>query len=225
MMKKWFVLVLAMGVAIILASPVKADFIHQNAHHNFGIDPGASSFGPQYVGGFFTQFDNLGGTRILERVTLTYGILASANVAVENEAGYPDMPSMTFTVHLGVTPWPSPVDMYNEYTANLAATDGVPGSGPDFYDFGTLSVDGGGGYWETTSDLAWFSSGNPEDEFVFNGSAGFTLGGGPPTALTISDLTASMNASLTYEYSVVPEPATLFLLGLGGLALRRRRRA
>ena len=222
MMRSKTIIIWVMVVTAILVPTATASSIVQSAHYDFGIDTGASSFGPQYMGGFFTPFDNQGGTRILERVTLMYGILASANVAVENEAGYPDMLSMTFTVHLGVTPWPSPVDMYNEYTSDLAATDGVPGSGPDFYDFGTLSVDGGGGYWETTSDLAWFSSGNPEDEFVFNGSAGITLDG--PTVLTVSDLTASMNATLTYEYSVVPEPATVLLFGLGGLAAMRKRR-
>lgn len=221
-MRSKTIIIWVMVVTAILVPTATASSIVQSAHYDFGIDTGASSFGPQYMGGFFTQFDDQGGTRILERVTLMYGILASANVAVENEAVYPDMPSMTFTVHLGVTPWPSPVDMYNEYTVDLAATDGVPGSGPDFYDFGIISVDGGGGYWETTSDLAWFSSGNPEDEFVFNGSAGITLDG--PTVLTVSDFTASMNANLTYEYSVVPEPATLFLFGLGYLTLIRKRK-
>ena len=47
-----------------------------------------------------------------------------------------------------------------------------------------------------------------------------TLGVGIMGLLTVSDFTASMNASLTYEYSVVPEPATLLLLGLGALMLR-----
>ena len=86
--------------------------------------------------------------------------------------------SMTVTTHLGVSARPSPIDMYSEESVDLLApSDGVSGSGPDFYDFGIISIDGGGGYWETTSDLAWFSSGNPEDEFVFNGSAEFTLSG------------------------------------------------
>lgn len=206
-----------MVVTVISVSPVTANFIHQTAHYDFCAEPGASSF-QEYMGGFFTQFDNQGGTQILERVTLNYGIIASAHVTVENDAEYPDWGVMTFTVSLDVIPWPNPVDMHGEYTIDLAATDSVTGSGPDFYDFGILSLDAFGGYWETTSELDWFSSGNPEDEFVFNGSAGFTLDG--PTVLTVSDFTASMNASLTYEYSVVPEPATLLLLGLGALVLR-----
>jgi len=225
MMKKRLVLILAMGVTVILASPVKADFIQQNAHHDFGIDPGASSFGPQYMGGFFTQFDDLGGTRILERVTLTYGITASAHVTIENDDEYmmTGPGTLNLTVHLGVSPsWPSSIDMYSDNGVGiLEPSDGVSGSGPDFYDFGIILLDGGGGYWETTSNLDWFSSGNPEDEFVFNGSAGFTLDG-MSGLLTVSDFTSSMDATLTYEYSVVPEPTTIILFGLGALVLQSK---
>jgi len=222
MMKKGFILILAMGTTIIFVLPVKADFIQQDAHHDFDIDPEASSFGPQYMGGLFTQFDDQDGTRILERVTLTYGITASAHVTVENDTEYfMDTVTVTSSVHLGVSPWPSPVDMYEEYMTDLQPSDGVSGSGPDFYDFGIISLDGGGGYWETTSDLDWFSSGDPADEFVFDGSAEFALGGGWSPTLTVSDFTSSMNATLTYEYSVVPEPATVLLFGLGGLVLRK----
>lgn len=222
-MRKCFVLILAMVVTAIFVPTATAGSILQNAHYDFGIDPGASSFGPQYMGGFFTQFDDQGGTRTLERVTLSYSIIASAHVTVENDTEYfMDTVHVTFTTHLGVIPFASPEDMYGDYGTDLQASDGVTGSGPDFYDFGILSLPGGSSYWETTSDLAWFSSGNPEDEFVFNGSAGFVLGGGWSPVLTVSDFTSSMNANLTYEYSVVPEPATLLLLGFGALVLRNK---
>ena len=219
-MKKQVTFVLTM-VAIFVPT-VKAGSILQNAHHDFFVEPGASSF-QEYMGGFFTQFDDLGGMRILEKVTLSYGITASADVTVENDSEYgPSLCRFVFSTSLHVSHGPSPVEMSMLYEEWLDSSDGVAGSGPDFYNFGNISAEAFGGYYETTSNLAWFSSGNPEDEFVFDGRAQIYLEEGMAD-LNVSGLAASMNANLTYEYSVVPEPATLLLLGLGCLALRRRK--
>jgi len=228
MMKKVFILIFAMGVIVAFVSPVSADLISQNAHYDFSIAPGASSF--QDYGGFeFDPFDEQGGTLTLEKVILSYSIGSSAHVTVENTDEYmmagPIV--LTSTVHLDIDNLSdSAVDMYSdEPMIDLDPSDGVIGSGPDFYDYGTLSLDGFG-YYDTTynpSDLDKFIDPDPV-LLTFDGSAGFTLSGSSSgmVDLGVSDFTVSMNATLTYEYSVVPEPATVLLFGLGGLGLRKR---
>jgi len=75
-MRSKSILVVAMVVTAMFVPTVTAALISQSAHYDFSIEPGASSFQEQ-MGGFFTQFDDQGGTRILERVSLSYGISVS----------------------------------------------------------------------------------------------------------------------------------------------------
>ena len=185
-----------MLITTIFMPTVTASSILQNAHYDFGIEQGTSSF-QEYMGGFFTPFDNQGGTRILERVTLSYAITTSADITVENESEYgPSLCRILMSTSLAVSNGPSTTEMQMQYEQYLDASDGVTGSGPDFYDFGNVSCDNVGNQYETTSNLNWFSSGNPEDEFVFNGRAQVILEEGM-AHLNVSGLTASMcNASV-----------------------------
>ena len=223
-MKRSFVLILTIALTVILIAPVRAGSILQSAHHDFYIEPGASSF-QEYIGLNFDSFDDQGQTRILDAVSISYSINAEAHVTVENDMDYlMDTVSVTSTVHLDIDNFgqASHVDMYSEEGGiGLDQTDYITGSGPDFYDFGILTIDGQG-YYDTTSDFSIFTGSGPL-QLVFDGSANYSLGGMWSPIFIVSDLAASMNVSLTYEYSVVPEPSTVLLFGMATMVLKRRK--
>jgi hypothetical protein len=107
---------------------------------------------------------------------------------------------------------------------SVAATDGVPDSGPDFHDFETLSGSGSDDD-DSTSGLEPFV-GLGTIDITINGQGGFVISGVSDSHVGVSNFSSSGWAQITYEYSPIPEPTTLVLVasGLGVLALRRRKK-
>ena len=227
---------MAVGLALLglmaFGGTAKAGSIFQNEHYDFSFAPGASSF-QEYMGFDFDPFDEQGGTRTLETVMISFNIIASAHVTVENDSEYfMDTVIVKTTVHLDIdslviftdpmkfyTIGGTAADMYSDEATWLDPSDGVSGSGSDFHDFGILSPEAFG-FWDSITDPSHLDKfiGIPI-QLVFDGSAEFALGGETWTPLIdVSNPSASMNVSLTYEYSVVPEPGSIALLLCGLLA-------
>ena len=108
---------------------------------------------------------------------------------------------------------------------SVAGTDGTPGSGPDFHDFGTLS-DSQSDSTSTTSNLPTYT-GLGTVAFQISGSGGFSVSGVSDSTIHVTNFGASGEASVVYTYTPVPEPASIVLaaVGLLGIAALRRRRS
>lgn len=76
---------------------------------------------------------------------------------------------------------------------------------------------GGQWFWGRNDSVA-----NGDEEWFHNPGGGFGQGGNPVPGSVVFGFPADQAFTITGE--VIPEPATLVLLGMGGLALLRRRR-
>ncbi len=110
----------------------------------------------------------------------------------------------------------------------VAASDGIPGSGPDFNDFGLLS----GSDSDSDTIFAALAAyvGNSTFATSVLGNGGFSVSGVSNSTIQVSNFGANGLVTVTYEFVPVPEPSSIALgvLGACGLALagwRRRRTA
>jgi len=173
----------------------------------------------------FDQFDDMGGMRILKEVILTVDATMSADATAENDStlAAPSFElqfngSMLFELlSLGGA------DIANDaFAAALAPSDGVSGSGPDFNDYGTVSLGLSDGD-STTTDLAGFiGAGTVMGDLESSG--GFSFSGTTDALLGFDNFHLVGKATLTYVYNEIPAPGAAALFGLGGLAASRRRR-
>lgn len=173
----------------------------------------------------FPKFDTLGGTRVLTKVEMLTNSTMTANVTAENDS---ILPAPAFSVNLSgfVTVAFGTLNGFNGLSqgagASVAATDGISGSGPDYNNFGALS-DSGSGATDTTSGLAAYTAPGTINADVF-GSGGFSVSGSTNSTLNVSNFQGFGDVTINYYWETVPAPASLALLGMGGLVIGRRRR-
>jgi len=173
----------------------------------------------------FPKFDTLGGTRVLTKVEMLTNSTMTANITAENNSA---LPAPAFTVNLSgfVTVAFGSLNGFNALNqaagASVAATDGITGSGPDFNDFGALA-DSGSGATDTTSGLASFTAPGTINANIF-GSGGFSVGGSTDSTQNVSIFQGNGDVTINYYWEPIPAPASLALLGMGGLVISRRRR-
>ncbi|MDX9911875.1 MAG: choice-of-anchor E domain-containing protein [Phycisphaerales bacterium] len=213
------------GVAALAAASTfaAADITSETQNFSFPLSPGGTTLN-------FAQFDTLGGTRELCKVTFEFDATVQGQVTAENDSS---LPAPNFGVQLtgfltldvGAPAVLSGFGGINEVASQgVGPSDGNTGSGPDFHDFGLLS-DNISGMDMTTllADFAQFIGGGTVPVAIA-GSAGFSVSGTTDSSLDITNLGASGSVTITYEYKIVPAPASVALLGLGGLVAGRRRR-
>ena len=189
-----------------------------SSNFSFPLSPGNQTIA-------LSQFDTQGGARVLNWVKITLVANIQANITGENDStiagnmqlsltGLVDADAPTISAGAGISE--------NSAMVSVSATDGVADSGPDFHNFGTF----GGSDTDNAVELSSFSAYIGTGTFNVNivGSGGFALSGVTDSTLKISNFGTNGTVTVLYDYDVVPEPATLALLALGGLPVLLRKR-
>ncbi|MBT8484465.1 MAG: choice-of-anchor E domain-containing protein [Phycisphaerae bacterium] len=129
------------GLILVSGADVGAGPLEQEVH--------AQAFGfplsPASVELLFPRFDDASGTRTLRSVQVDVIAAVAADVSVENESRLPAPDIATQVAGTGVVNFGTLVDdgsfsRVDITDGSVGPSDGVTGSGPDFWDFGTLSV-------------------------------------------------------------------------------------
>jgi hypothetical protein len=224
-MKKFSALTVVLAILVLGSPAIGLSLPPQTLTFGFFDNPGSQMLN-------FNQFDDNGGLYLLTKVTLELNATQGANITGENDTEAPGSiaANLNGTVSatgggLSATALLSTSD--GPYA--VGATDYIPGSGPDFYDFGFIS--------DTESDTDILTD-PPDDLSPFiglgtigidiAGSGGFSISGVTNSTNVVTEFGNDGSATITYEYTVVPEPATIGMLATGalgmfGVILRRRK--
>jgi hypothetical protein len=228
-MKKRFALrscgiaTLSLAVCTLMLSAAQAVPIQHNTSFGFPLSPGNQVVSlPQWDPSAYPGF-----TLVSVGLELTANIVA--NVTAENDSAIGGNLGVNLTGIAGATA-PSlsanAIIMTSAGPVAVTASDGNPGSGTDFVDFGAV----GSSDTDSSTIFAGLGSyiGNGTFNATVNGSGGFSVSGVSDSTIQVSDFTSYGSVTVTYEMVPVPEPASMVLGSLGacGLALiawRRRR--
>ena len=225
-MKSLFATVAAgMFAGAALATP-STDVDVQSQSFAFPLSPGGATLQ-------FNQFDPFEGVapgfeRILQKVVITVDATIGANVTAENDS---EIGSEFFavnltgfvTVNFGGLSTAVLLSQTEVAPGGIGPSDGVPGSGPDFYDFGFVS--------DTDSDMDMTDVGlgayigNGTIGAIIAGNGGFSVSGVTDSVLTVSDFGASGVITIEYFFKIIPAPGAAGMLAMVGLFGARRRRA
>ena len=187
---------------------------------SFSLSPGSTTVN-------LSQFDPSLGT--LTGVELELNATEQADVTAENDSVSSGSMSVNLSGNVqgkgpgAIAPIVTLIMGTSAGPVSVSGTDGVPGSGPDFHDFGSLS-DTESDSSSTASNLATYT-GLGTVGFQITGSGGFSVSGVSDSTIHVTDFGASGDATVIYTYIPVPEPSSIVLAAFGflGIAAWRRR--
>jgi hypothetical protein len=199
------------AVLFSLSVPTLALSTSQTLDFTFPLSPGSQVLS-------FNQFDESGGCT-LTKVTLTLNANEGAGITAENDSEIPGNMSVQLTGFVtGSGAGLSTSALISIIAGPVAVepTDGVAGSGPDFHDFGFVSDSDTDSDFIPPGSLAPFIGAGTFDIDI-DGQGGFAVSGVTDSTLIVSNFESWGDATVTYEYTCVPEPGTIIMMVLGGL--------
>ncbi|NNM25011.1 MAG: choice-of-anchor E domain-containing protein, partial [Phycisphaerales bacterium] len=164
----------------------------------------------------FDQFDDQAGTRVLQKVTLMVEGTIQAMVTAENDSVLP-APDFALNISGFMTIDFRDLSTFMGYDAtfltdgSVGRSDGVPGSGPDFWDFGLVS-DSETAMDMTSTDLGFFIGGGTIPANVF-ATGGFSLSGSTDSTIVTTMFMALGTVDIIYQYREIPTGACCFTDG------------
>lgn len=210
-------------LTLAVSSTASAASVSYNAPFGFPLSPGNQVVNlPQWDPALFPG-------QVLVSVQLQLDATIGANVTAENDSAIAGNMGVNLTGLAQATSGAlstTAAILQNAGPVPVAATDGVPGSGPDFNDFGLISGNDSDSDTIVAGLGAFIGNGNIAANVTGNG--GFAVSGVSDSTIQVSSFAANGLVTVTYEFEVVPEPSSVALGALGacGLALvgwRRRR--
>ncbi len=227
----------AAAVCLAIATAASADQIVQT--ENFS---GTPNFNQTLT---FDQFDTLGGTRVLNSIQVIFDLNSHGGTYILDNDG-DEAASGTFEFGVNgdiastdvslldatVQPVVDDLEAVHSQAFNLAANTGDVANDFDPSAPDGLQYDGGD---ENVSDsgfigAAFFTTGTKgfvgTGDFDIVVDAGQTqdFGGVSGIETGFTPMTSDGFVRVIYDYDVIPEPASMALLGAGGLAMLRRKR-
>jgi hypothetical protein len=200
-----------LAVMLVAAAPAMGAPLTQTLPFQFPISPGSQTLA-------FDQFDMPGCT--LLSVTLELDAWEGGNITAENDstiAGSITVSMSGWATGTGPNLLATALLSQSAGPAGVAATDGVPGSGPDFHDFGYVSDSGSGTNSQSTNLAPYIGTGTVDIDIDAQG--GWAFEGVTDATLQISDFEAWGDATIIYEYTCIPEPATIAMMVFGALGM------
>ena len=229
---------IAVGTSLFAASVAMAEIESHSVPYSYSL----TSDGDVYPRLTIPGFDDMSGSRMLTRVEVRVQSEIGAAIGIENMNSAPLADWSIEGNHLVLTsferedtqefgPFAFLGGLFIEpFTSTLAPNDGVPGSGSDYFEFSDSTV------IDSMLDMDpffndFFSGGGeitaiagPFTEFFLGGATQYdeTLGSGD-AIVQWADLTQSGTFTVSYEYFMIPEPASLLTLSAFAVCCRRRR--
>lgn len=218
--KRSFLKVLAAGLALscFLGSSASAGIVVESVNFAFPLSPGSQPLS-------IPKFDTLGGTRTLTQVDLKISGSVEANVTAENDSVISGNMGVDL-IGLLKASIPGPLStsagiLQSAGPVAVSGTDGVPGSGPDFVDFGLISGAGANSTSTNSGLAAYIGPGFLAG--TASGNGGFAITGVTDSTSKITNFQAVGIVDVTYTYTdnagVVPEPASVVIWSVLGLSL------
>ncbi|QQE13885.1 choice-of-anchor E domain-containing protein [Planctomycetota bacterium] len=230
----------ALTSASIITTTTHAAEVTYNSGYSLSATSGTLDGGVPIL---LPQFDKSLGELDSAIVTITGSL--SAEIEVENNSSFAlslNELLLTGSVRLlgPYTQANSPqITMTSSTAAPLGASDGVAGSGSDYGEFTISTIEQEASEYISgvvvtprvpgASGLETYI-GDGNISLLAHGSGGVAYNGPvysegtPDFSLDTIGLKATGIASITYNYTAVPEPASMAMMGLGGLMLLKRRR-
>lgn len=211
--------IILMAFLMVAVSPAVAEITSYTQSFDITGDTGSTSLS-------IAQFDDAGGTLVLQSVTLELVASESADVTVQNDSRtgsgdvYVDLAS-TISSTIGDL-LASVVLNDTDGPVNIATKSGSNPGTPGLGEFSLFSSDSG--TITITEDLADFL-GTGTVSVIVDVLASLTMYGGEGSYTMITNACNAIgDVTITYEYAEAPEPATLGLLGFGCAVLLYKKR-